>query len=82
MKNPVKELRERTGLTAKSFAVLYGINLQGLRKAEAGHADTLPAAVIMALIAAGQDPGDLERHYQHWRRSMAEAELAGIGGQA
>lgn len=66
MKNPVKDLVERTGLSLKAFGTLYGVSLASLRNVIYGFVNSIPVKVKQALYKAGVETNDIDQQYQEW----------------
>ncbi len=69
--NPIRELRERRGITRLELARLLDVDYQALGRAEWGATNNLSRRVAAGLARIGEDPDAYRAQYRRWREAQA-----------
>ena len=76
--NPVRDLRERIGLTMNELALILGVAYTAVAHVELGRATAVPGAWRETLTKAGADFDRLAADYVQWRQEARDSLEASI----
>ena len=76
--NPIKQVREKAGLTRNELSKVAGVGYSTIASLEKGRQNSINENVLQALEQLGQEPDKLKAEYEQYRENEKKAILQKI----